>query len=216
MVYIAEFTIPPEAFPFGETLVEMPGVEIQVDQIIPTDESALPFFWVRGVDPEDFMEYAEREPEVCDTRELEEVDEVALFRAEWTPNAAVIEGLKQLDITIVETVGTKDHWRFEVRSQDRETFSEFQDIFEQEGIPITLHRLYDLDDLIEDGHRSLTPEQRETLLRAYQDGYFDTPRRITQGELGDHFGVSRRAISERLRRGTRNLIGASLLPEGNS
>lgn len=213
MLCVAEFTIPPEAFPFGSTLAEMPDVEIEVDQIVPTDESALPYFWVRGCDPDEFMERAEREPEVSGARQLDGVGDTALFRAEWRPDAAVIEGLRDLDVTIVEAVGTAEHWRFEVRTPDRDVFKRFQAVFEEQGVPVDLVRLYDLDELLEGDRRQLTDEQRDALLAAYQEGYFDKPRETTQAELGERFGISRRAVSERLRRGTRNLIESALLPE---
>lgn len=214
MSYVAEFTIPPEAFPFGKTLVEMPDVEIRVDQIIPTDESALPFFWVHGCEPDEFMAYAEEEPEVEDTQLLEQVEHVALFRAEWRPNAEVIEGLKDIDLTIVEAIGTTDHWRFEVRTESQDTFTAFRETFEAQGIPITLERLYSLDELLEGNYRSLSPKQRETLLTAQQRGYFKKPRQINQDELAEQFDISRRAVSERLRRGINNLISETLRPSG--
>jgi len=214
--YVAEFTIPAESFPFGKTLVKMTDVEIEVDQIIPTDESALPFFWVRGCDPEAFMQHAEAEPEVVETKLLEVVEQVALFRAEWRPDSAVIEGIKALDMTIVEAVGTAAHWRFEVRTQDREAFVGFQDIFQEQGIPIELSRLYDLDELIHGQHRTLSSKQRRALLAACQEGYYQKPREVTQENLADRFDISRRALSDRLRRGTRNLISESLLPSGGN
>lgn len=216
MSYVAEFTIPAESFPFGQTLQEMPDLEVEVDEIIPADETALPFFWVRGCDPDEFVDAAEHESEVWNTRLLEAVGDVALFRAEWHPNAAVIQGLKDLDATIVESVGTASHWRFEVRTESREPFARFQTIFREQGVPIDLRRLYSLDELLE-GHRpELTTTQRETILAAYNQGYFDEPRETTQDELSDQFGVSRRAVSERLRRATRNLVEATLLPAGES
>lgn len=211
MTYVAEFTIPPESFPFGETLVAMPGVEIEVDQIVPTDESALPFFWVRGCDPEEFLEAAEAEDDVEDTRALETVGETALFRARWKPSAGVIEGLQDLDATIVESVGTAESWRFEVRTADRAAFNRFRDVFEAEGIEVDLTRIYDLGDVVDGERNALTDDQRETLLAAYQAGYYETPRETTQAELGERFGITSRAVSDRLRRGTRNLIRGALL-----
>lgn len=213
MTLVAEFTIPPEAFPFGETLAREPEIEIEVDRIVPTGETALPFFWVRGCHPEEFMAHAEAEPAVEDTRLLETVDETALFRAKWRPNAAVVRGLERLDATIVESVGTPRHWRFEVRAQDRDTFAAFQEVFEEQDIPIDLHRLYDLEELVEGDHRALTPDQRQALLMAYREGYFDTPRSVTQDELGERLDVSGRAVSERLRRGISNLVASTLLPD---
>lgn len=216
MTYVAEFTIPPEAFPFGQTLVSMPDVEIEVDQIIPTDESALPFFWVRGCEPAAFLDAAEAEPAVRDTEQLEAVGETALFRAEWTPNAKVIEGLRELDATIVESVGTAESWRFEVRTPDRAEFNRFRDVFEAEGIPIHLTRIYDLEDALGGRRRSITDDQRETLLAAFDAGYYETPRGTTQAELGERFGITSRAVSDRLRRGVGNLIRDTLLPSDES
>lgn len=213
MVCVAEFTVPPDSFPFGTTLVELQDVEIEVDQIVPTDESALSFFWVSGCDPEEFVKHAEREPAVSDTRELERVGDTALFRAEWSPNEELIEGLTAIDVTIVESVGTADHWRFEVRTADRAVFDQFQQVFEDQGIPITLERLYELDQLVDGDEPGPTSDQRETFLVAYQEGYFDKPRGINQEELGERFGISRRAVAERLRRGPRNLVADALPPD---
>lgn len=215
MSLIAEFTIPPATLPFGETLVENPEMRIEVERIVPTNESALPFFWVWGSEPERFMDHAEREPDVRDTRLLELVDRGGLFRAEWSPDAAIISGLKEVDSTIVESEGSAERWRFEVRSQHRRGLGELQRVFTEQGIPIALAGLYDLSEVVEQGHRSLTSEQRDALIAAYHEGYFDTPRDITQAELGERFGISHRAVSERLRRGMRNMIAASLLPAGN-
>ena len=211
MTYVAEFTVPPESFPFGKTLVSMPDIEMEVDQIVPTDESALPFFWVRGCDPEAFLAAAEAEPDVEDTRELETVGETALFRAKWNPSAGVIEGLQELDATIVESVGTAESWRFEVRTADRPAFSQFRDVFESEGIEIDLARIYDLEDVVDGQRDALTDDQRETLLAAYHAGYYETPRETTQAELGEHFGITSRAVSDRMRRGVRNLVRDTLL-----
>lgn len=212
MSFVAEFTIPSEVLPFGEALAENPGARIEVERIVPTQESALPFFWVWGQDPESFVEAAERDSEIVETRLLERVADGALYRAEWSPNAEVVRSIAQLDATIVSSGGTADRWRFEVRAQDHDSFVEFRKLFEAQGIPVSLERLYDLAELVEGDRQSLTPDQRATLIRAYQDGYYDKPRKTTQKELGEHFGVSARAISDRLRRGTRNLLASTLLP----
>lgn len=59
----------------------------------------------------------------------------------------------------------------------------------------------------------MTAAQRDALLAAYRGGYYEEPRGTTQARLGQQFGISRRAVAERLRRGTANLIEATLLPE---
>lgn len=158
------------------------------------------------------MANAEREPAVRNTRLLEHVGDVALFRAEWHPDADLIRQLREIDVTVVESVGTAEHWRFEVRTEDRETFARFRQAFEDQGIPISLDRLYDLEEVLGDAGGPVTPKQREAVLAAYRRGYFDSPRGVSQEELADQFDVSRRAVSERLRRGLKNPVVATLSP----
>lgn len=214
MSIVAEFTIPAEALPAGDLLVERPDVRIEVERIVPTQESALPFVWVWGTDPEAFLEQAERESDITGVDVLDRVEGGALCRVEWSPEAEPIQGIRRLNATIIEATGTSEHWRFEVRTQEREAFIEFRELFQQAGIPIRLDRLYDLTDLVDGSDRQLTPEQREAVIAAYRDGYFEKPRQITQEELGEQFGISHRAVAERLRRGMRNLVAATLLPDG--
>ena len=212
MTLVAEFTIPPEALPLGVLLTDRPETEIEVERIIPADETALPFFWAWGVEPECVLEYAEREPAFAAVHQLEEVRAGALYRAEWSPHADVVQGIQGLDGTIIESVGTSEQWRFEIRAQDRDSFIQFQEVFEAHGISVTLTGLSDLADRIEADGRDLTPIQRETLMTAYREGYFEQPRETTQEELSEQFGISSRAVSDRFRRGIRNLIAETLLP----
>lgn len=214
MAIIAEFTVPPAALPFGDTLLEHPEMRLEVDRVVPTDESALPFFWVWGAEPELFIEQSEREPEIRETSLLERVDNGALFSAEWSPDPSLVDSLRKLDLAIIESEGTSERWLFQVRAARRNDLVEFKRTFSQQGISISLTRIYDLGDVMEENQRTMTRNQRETLITAYREGYYDSPRNITQRELGDQFDVSHRAISERLRRGTRNLIVTSLIASG--
>jgi predicted DNA binding protein len=212
MSVVAEFTVPPSALPAGEALLKYPDIQIDIERVVPTEESALPFFWVWGPKPEAFMEKAREAPDIAQVSLLDEVDGGALFRAEWSPSAELIEGITELDATIIDATGSSDHWHFEVRTQERDVLNEFQAVFREQGIDIRLARLYDLTELVQGDTRSITPEQRETLLAAYREGYFEKPREISQRDLGGLFTISGRAVSDRLRRGTRNLIATTLLP----
>jgi hypothetical protein len=46
----------------------------------------------------------------------------------------------------------------------------------------------------------LTPVQRRTLVVAIEQGYFEIPRQSTLDDLAADLGVSKQAVSERLRR----------------
>lgn len=214
MSTVAEFTIPPTALPGGDTLVENPDNRVEIERIVPTQESALPFFWVWGPEPQRFMEDAEQEPDMAEVSLLERVDGGALFRAEWTPESELIQGIKRLNAVIIEATGTSEQWRFQVRTQEWDAFTQFQELFQQQGISVQLDRIFALAELVEGNNQPITPDQRETLLTAYREGYFEQPRQTTQAELAEQFDISRRAVSDRIHRGTRNLIATSLLPSG--
>lgn len=210
MSIVAEFNIPSEAVPGGETLKELSDATIQLERIVPSTDEVLPFFWVFNADPTTFRERAQTEPQIADVTVLAETAHGALFRAEWTPDAELINGIKTLKATIIEAEGTASGWWFQVRADDRERLAAFQDIFTSQGVSIEVRRIYNFAEIAETG-RPLTPQQREMLVAAYERGYYEQPRQVTQEELGDEFGITGRAVSNRLRRGTRNLISSNLL-----
>jgi predicted DNA binding protein len=55
---------------------------------------------------------------------------------------------------------------------------------------------------------SLSDRQRETLLLAYERGYYDIPRGVTTADLADDLGVERRTAEDHLRRAENKLVDA--------
>lgn len=49
------------------------------------------------------------------------------------------------------------------------------------------------------------------LIKAVENGYYALPRGTTTNELGESFGISDQAVTERLRRGISNLVTNTLL-----
>ncbi|WP_341538992.1 helix-turn-helix domain-containing protein [Natrarchaeobius chitinivorans] len=48
--------------------------------------------------------------------------------------------------------------------------------------------------------------QKETLVRASDRGYFESPRQVTMEELGDELGMSPQAVVSRLRLGPKHIL----------
>ncbi|WP_232703056.1 helix-turn-helix domain-containing protein [Halobacterium wangiae] len=210
MSIVAEFSLPPRAIPGGETLESLPAATVKLERLVPTGDAALPFFWVFDVDHQRFLEGLRDESGVSTVEVLTEVESSALFRAEWTPDAVAIQGIHEMRATVLDATGTADGWTFQVRAPSRDQLGAFRQLFTDRGVPVEIRRIYAFADLLSDD-RLLTPEQRQTLIFAYQRGYFDEPRGVTQADLGEHFDISGRAVSNRLRRGTRNLVTSTLL-----
>lgn len=61
-----------------------------------------------------------------------------------------------------------------------------------------------------EGCRSLTGTERETLQRASDRGYYETPRDITLDGLANEFDISKTAVSMNLRRGERKILDTAI------
>jgi predicted DNA binding protein len=59
----------------------------------------------------------------------------------------------------------------------------------------------------------LTAPQREALTLAVESGYYDVPADVTLDSLSELLGITSQALSERLNRGTKTLVEATLLEE---
>lgn len=210
MSIVAEFVIPAEAVPGGRTLTALPTATVRLERVIPSDEAIHPIFWVTGVESDPFLDQLQHEAGITDVEELVQFDNAVLYRATWTADVPVIESIKTLRATILNAEGTTDEWVFQVIAEERKRLQEFQKIFADEGIPVELQRISSFSD-VKNGDHQLTPEQRQTLIMAYEMGYYDQPRQVTQDDIGDQFGITGRAVSNRLRRGTRDLIYTSLI-----
>jgi predicted DNA binding protein len=57
-----------------------------------------------------------------------------------------------------------------------------------------------------EGCHDLSETERTTLETAVNEGYFESPRGATLGDLAEEFGVSKPAVSKRLRRGQGKLV----------
>lgn len=70
--------------------------------------------------------------------------------------------------------------------------------------PTVEHPLVTLESVLP----SLTERQRETLLMAYERGYYAIPRETTTAALADELGVRRRTAEDHLRRAENKLVDA--------
>lgn len=123
-----------------------------------------------------------------------------------SPKATKVGGL------MLEAKTRNGAWSVRLQLPDRESLSDLWEYCREEGISFELSRLYQQESLTADG-TALTEPQRETLLTAYESGYFEEPRRTSHEELAGRLGVSSTAIGGRIRRGTARLIETTLVDE---
>lgn len=138
-----------------------------------------------------------------------------LFRVQWsTTPTGVVGHLVDAEAAVLEGIGAGDEWTFSVRFPSSDRLSTFYQRCLEDDIAIDVTRINGEAPVFDGGafRMGLTTAQRELLETALEAGYFDVPRRITLSELGERFGISDSAASQRLRRGLSEVLEVSLAP----
>ncbi|AZH26194.1 bacterio-opsin activator domain-containing protein [Haloplanus aerogenes] len=213
MSVILEFSIPSEEFTLGRVLSGPPRMHCELERIVPTGDMVMPFVWATGDDHEGFAESIRDNPVVKELLVLDTVGESGLYRIEWTEEPTdLIEGIATTDAVVLEAYGN-ENWNFRLRFPDHDALSEFHTYLLEHDIPCHIDRTYTLTETGKGGYRfDLSQEQREALVLALQRGYFATPSEMMLDELADELGITRQALSTRIRRGNEQVLRAVLLP----
>lgn len=99
---------------------------------------------------------------------------------------------------------------------DRQTLIELLSIIEERDLSIVTRYIRRNGEASEQRVQvdlgALTKKQRRALEMAFRNGYYERPRGIDLGELAEQLGISKSAVSQRLRSAERKLIEKALRP----
>ncbi|RKD94780.1 helix-turn-helix domain-containing protein [Halopiger aswanensis] len=210
MTVIADISVPADAFPLGRVLEDIPGVEIELERIVPLQEAIIPLFWISGGEASTIDTTLRDHPETKAVDQLTSAEDATLFEVRWSPDInGLIGALVDTRAKILEATGTADEWEFRLRFSSHEELSTFNVALTENDIPVTLRHIY--NPTLPEDEAALSAEQRDALLTAYRQGYFEVPRRTTLTELADTVEISDSALSQRLRRATNAVVEDALL-----
>lgn len=217
MAVIAEFSVEPEQFVLGRVLERASDVEVEMERVVPSSKRVMPYLWVRGPDLDSFVADIEESGYVEEVVVLDVLDGRALYRVEWNEDVrSLVYAMAEFDATILEATAS-GRWFFRIRFEDRSRVSEFSEFLVDNGIDITMTRIYTLDRTEEASDAfGLTETQRLALSLAVDHGYFEVPRRTTLGDLAGELGVSEQSMSETVRRGVDNVLRHTVAAGGSS
>jgi len=124
-----------------------------------------------------------------------------ILRQEAIPNRIVLQ-----NDTVEVVITTRDWDQFrDVADEVQTTLGEFElrsvTQNEEPGEPLDSGRLTEV--LVS----KLTDDQLEILEIAYNEGYFDVPRKISETELANELDIAQSTVNERLRTAERALLG---------
>lgn len=216
MSVVAEFSLD---IPLLETVRErIPGVDIIIEQQAAGDtDTCITICWICCDDFTALEEALEDDASVVDAKQLSEVtDRARLYRLDLRSGLTTYWKRIDLDAVLLDARATDHSWDVRVRFPDREALVNYHQFCQKKGYTFSLTHLSRSGDPLSANEFGLTGTQCELLNAAYEQGYFDIPRRITMRDLAAQFDISSQAVSERLRRALSVLLEHTLDVESES
>lgn len=212
MAVIAHLRIPAESFELGRILSVEPGGTVELENMVPLGEKAVPFFSVSDDVRESFEDSVKNHPSVGTILEVTRHDSERLYSLDWNVGRDVFfQGVLELDGQLLSATGTASTWEFEIRFPTHEALSEFQEYCSNAHITLEVGRIYNPVRPGTGMWYGATQAQRKTLMRAVQGGYYSIPRQMSTQELANELDISDQAVTERLRRAIVTLTENTLI-----
>ena len=215
MTFFAKIHIDHPALVLGPTIDAADGLSFQVEyQADPDPETTLLFLSVFGDDLASLEPLFRTDHTVEDPRLLTESDSHRVYRLTVTTDRGLgIQRSAELGARVLDVTSGASGWVLRMQVPSRESLVAFREQSLERGFEFRIEQLYDSEVAAEQYGVGLTDDQRRTLLTAFDLGYYDVPRRSSQEEIADALGVSASAVSQRLRRATKQLVRNTLVTE---
>ncbi|MFB6370748.1 MAG: helix-turn-helix domain-containing protein [Haloarculaceae archaeon] len=199
---IAEVRVPAGHLPLGRILQEYPDIDVELERLVPTHEAIIPLFWVDS-DAEQAVEATLKgDPLVQELDRLTRTPDRILYSVTWSPDIdTLVRALLDTNADVLSANGRADAWDFLLQFRSRMDFDRFRRMCVERDIDIQLLDLY--NPLMPPKKGPLTSAQHDVLATAFENGYWDVPRRMSQSELADLIGLSDAVLSRQLRAGVK-------------
>lgn len=212
MSIVCEFDLVSPALPLTGVATDLDTVLHVEDVITVSDGPPAVVFSARDADPErletrldecaSFADYVSLESEQSEFQYRVALDEPGV-------DVDLYQQLVDLPTHPIEATVTGHGWTVRSQFADRGDLASFWDACERTDVGFQLVRLSrpTVDGVDDYG---LTEAQHEAVLAAFEMGYYEVPRDATLADIAEELDTTTSALSERLRRGHRQLIGRTV------
>jgi predicted DNA binding protein len=217
---VATFDLYHPEFPLTPTLDALPELRLEPELQPVAILGATPrtmFVEATGAAVDAIADAMAADPTVEDATRVETGDGRTVFRVTVTSIPSLPATFLEQGVRVVAAHSSGSRWRVRVTVPTRTALREFVTAAREAGFDATLVRLHAAvaaDAAGGPGRFGLTADERETLAHAYEAGYFETPRVVSQSDLAADLGVSGSVLSRQLRRAFAKLVANALDPDG--
>jgi predicted DNA binding protein len=206
MSLVCEFELLSPDLPLTAIASDLETVLHVEDVISATRESPALVVSATGVDPDHLEEDLDDQPLIHEYVALESAYAESRYRISLDGDpTGVYAHLVDLRTHPTGAVVTGRGWKVSARFADRSDLDAFRTACEETTVKFRPLRLFETEANPVDDY-GLTAPQHEALRVATRMGYFDVPRNADLSDLADELDTTTSALSERLRRGQRQLI----------
>lgn len=208
MSIVVEATIPANEFALPETLTGPLDEAFRAVRLVAHESGrAMPYLWVDATNAKRLRRSMDDDPTVREVTVVTAFGGQCLLRVEWTPRVQVfLSVLRAEGAFVLAASGYDGAWHLRIYFSAHDCVSAARECCEARGINISFKTESGRSGACEFGSFGLTDCQYETLITAYELGYYNVPREITQAELADRLGITHQALSERIRRAHETLV----------
>jgi len=214
---IVDVIVPPDQFALGDTFGRLPDATVESICVVAHESGeVMPLVWGAADDPEELDARLRADASTVDVNRLATDEGRSLYEISWS--AAVLEVFDvfvQTNGTLLRAAGRENRWELRVLFPDQESVSRTYEAWREHGVDPSIRRVNGVEDVVTHGGMDLSQDQHEALVTAFEHDYYCVPRGVTLDGLADEIGVSHQALSERLRRGHRNLVRTTLCDSPN-
>lgn len=187
---------------------------IELESLVPLSGGTTPVVWIENDDHDELEAQIGGHPTVQSVERIERLSERSLYALEWTVEYDhLFRYIRDEDIHLLVVEGSPEEWRWTLRFRTHTSLSAFQDYCDESRIALDVRRVYNIPEQQTETEFGVTAPQREALILAVREGYYDLPHETNTTELGDQLRISDQAVTERLRRGIGTLVRNMVMSE---
>lgn len=211
MVLISEIRVQHPDMALVRTIDAHPEATIRAEsQPLWRTSGPVVFISITAPDADAVADSIAADPTVTDSKTAETGPARTIYRVGIDRDAAIVgPSFADLGIRVDGAVGVPGGWTYTLKLPDREALLAVRDHCADRDVSFSIAQLYHPVEADGDAPRFSTC-LHDTLVAAYEAGYFEIPRDTSQAELAAQLDVSPSGLSQRIRQGTRILLDRTI------